>query len=232
MGKLNFAARVVFGGRRFLRRMIDTVNTLRRPHHHIHRTAEIKADLLWWAEFLSVFNGTRFFVDSEPMDVDEFSTEACALGAGGSLRGDCSISIGQSTVKLWLKPTSIYKRLTCPCGTSIQRWKQELSGQWLTVRNDNVITVSVINKGSHTIFKPCSGRARSWLSATHNFHLTARYISSRENTIADALSCLQDPSHSTRFLSRVDNTWRSLTIVMVTRTWVWAFRRVNGLGSV
>lgn len=34
LGKLNFAARVVFGGRTFLRRIIDVMNTLLRPHHH------------------------------------------------------------------------------------------------------------------------------------------------------------------------------------------------------
>ena len=64
------------------------IDTLRLPHHHIRHTAELKVVLSWWAEFLSVFNGTRFFVDSEPMDVDTFSTDACPLGAGGFLRGD------------------------------------------------------------------------------------------------------------------------------------------------
>ena len=34
VGKLNFAARVIFGGRTFLRRIIDAMNKLSRPHHH------------------------------------------------------------------------------------------------------------------------------------------------------------------------------------------------------
>jgi len=88
VGKLNFAARVVFGGRTFLRRMIDTVNSLRHPHHHIRPTVALKADLAWWAEFLSVFNGTCFFVQYEPVDSDESSTDACLLGVGGFLHGD------------------------------------------------------------------------------------------------------------------------------------------------
>ena len=34
VGKLNFAARVIFGGRTFLRCIIDAMNKLSRPHHH------------------------------------------------------------------------------------------------------------------------------------------------------------------------------------------------------
>ena len=42
VGKLNFAARVVFGGRTFLRRIIDVINTLSRPHHHIRINKQFK----------------------------------------------------------------------------------------------------------------------------------------------------------------------------------------------
>ena len=71
MGKLTFAAHVVFGGSIFLWRMIDTgiVNIFPRPNRHICPTAELKADLSCWAEYLILSYGTRFFVDSKPMDV-------------------------------------------------------------------------------------------------------------------------------------------------------------------
>ena len=85
VGKLNFAARVVFGGRTFLRRMIDTVNHMRRPHHHVRINAQLRADLDWWTEFLGVLNGKTFFVDSEPVPMEEFSTDACPIGGGGVL---------------------------------------------------------------------------------------------------------------------------------------------------
>ena len=41
VGKLNF------GGRTFLRRMIDTVNHMQRPHHHVRINAQMRADLGW-----------------------------------------------------------------------------------------------------------------------------------------------------------------------------------------
>jgi len=45
VGKLNFAAQVAFGGRTFLWRMIDTVNSLQRPHHH--KAGWIFGHFLW-----------------------------------------------------------------------------------------------------------------------------------------------------------------------------------------
>ena len=72
VGKLSFAARVVYGGRTFLRRRIDTVNELPRPHHHIRPNRQLRADLAWWSKFLSVFNGKTFFVESEPEPKEEF----------------------------------------------------------------------------------------------------------------------------------------------------------------
>ena len=186
VGKLNFAARVVFDGRTFLQRMIDTVNNLRRPHHHTRPTAEIKADMSWWAEFLS--NGTRFFVDSEPLDVAEFSKDACPLSAGGYVRGDW-FYLHWTVHCPTLAKAHINLQETYTVLAALERWKQELSGKWLTMRTDKVNTVSVINKGTSRNPQVMQWlRTIFWLSATHNFRLTARYISSRENTIADARS--------------------------------------------
>lgn len=64
IGKLNFVARVVFGGRTFLRHMIDTVNSLRCPHH-IRPIVALKADLSWWAEFFSGQNSICVFLSSK-----------------------------------------------------------------------------------------------------------------------------------------------------------------------
>ena len=79
VSKLNFAARVVFGGRTFLRRIFDVMNTLSRRHHHIRVNKQLTDDLSWCASFLSVLNGKTFFVDSAPVSYEEFSTDACPI---------------------------------------------------------------------------------------------------------------------------------------------------------
>ena len=80
VGKLNFAACVVFGARTFLRRIIDVTNTLSRPHHHVRINTSLRADLSWWASFLSAFNGKAFFVALTPAALEEFSTDAYPIG--------------------------------------------------------------------------------------------------------------------------------------------------------
>ena len=48
----------------------------------------LRANLPWWASFLSVFNGKAFFVASTPTALEEFSTDACPIGGGGFFQGD------------------------------------------------------------------------------------------------------------------------------------------------
>ena len=60
-GKLNFTARVVFGGQTFLRRMIDTVNHVRHPTIMSRSTLNQRSDIDWWTD---LFDGKTSSVDS------------------------------------------------------------------------------------------------------------------------------------------------------------------------
>ncbi|KAK3746307.1 hypothetical protein QZH41_015390, partial [Actinostola sp. cb2023] len=184
VGKLNFAARVVFGGRTFLRRIIDNVNHMQRPHHHVRLNAQLRADLAWWTEFLGVFNGKTFFVESEPVQLDEFSTDACPVGGGGDW-----FYINWDTDQPRLADVHINLQETFTVLAALERWKEELRDQWITVRTDNTTTLSAINKGTsgNTLVMQWL-RKIFWLSATYNFRVTSRYISTASNTMADAIS--------------------------------------------
>jgi hypothetical protein len=54
-GKLNWVCKVVYGGRTFLRRLIDAQCSVKRPHHHIHLSSATRLDLEWWRDFLLIF---------------------------------------------------------------------------------------------------------------------------------------------------------------------------------
>lgn len=67
-----------------------------------------------------------------------------------------------------------------------------LEGLFVRLHIDNTVVVAVINKGTA---KGATGprmmeyvREIFWLSAHHNFRLTSTYISSANNSLADALS--------------------------------------------
>ncbi|XP_070546134.1 uncharacterized protein [Ptychodera flava] len=83
IGKLNWAARVIRGGRTFLRRLIDVTNSVSRQSHHIRLNRQARADISWWANLSKSFNGTAFFIEETPLPQQIFTTDACsAAGAG------------------------------------------------------------------------------------------------------------------------------------------------------
>ena len=51
IGKLNYCTQVVYGGRFFLRRLINVVNTLSQDWHRTRVTREMCADIQWWLAF-------------------------------------------------------------------------------------------------------------------------------------------------------------------------------------
>ncbi len=84
-GKLNWACRVVYGGRTFLRRILDTMNAL-SPSGKYRLDQSFRDDIDCSVQFLTVFNGTRLFLEDLPtIDV---ATDACPIAAGGYFRGD------------------------------------------------------------------------------------------------------------------------------------------------
>ena len=79
-GKLNLPCRVVYGGRTFLRRILDTMNSMSPSTKH-RLTPSFYRDISWWVNFLHVFNGTQIFLNQQPT-VDVMA-DACPLAAGG-----------------------------------------------------------------------------------------------------------------------------------------------------
>ena len=146
-------------------------------------------------EFLSVFNGKTFFVESEPVALEEFSTDACPIGGGGFFRGDW-FYINWEVDHPDLAKAHINLKETFTVLVALERWKHQLRDKWIVVRSDNHTTISALNKGT------CPNpqimqwfREIFWLSATHNFRATTRYIPSKSNTMADAISCLHEPRY-------------------------------------
>ena len=67
-GRLSWAAGVVRGGRVFLRRVFDKISTLKHASHRSIIDSNVRADLIWWHEFLSSFNGRSVLLDKKPIE--------------------------------------------------------------------------------------------------------------------------------------------------------------------
>ena len=187
-GKLNWACRVVYGGRTFLRRILDMMNSLSSPTAKARLSTDFYEDIKWWNSFLQVFNGQRPFLSRQPItDVD---TDACQLAAGAYYRGD------------WLYHH--FRLDSPPCaGLHINhkevlaqvfaafRWGHLWKNHHVIIHCDNVAAVHIINKGTtaHPLVMFFL-RQLFWLSVIHNFRFTAVHIKGDLNTIADSVSRL------------------------------------------
>ena len=190
IGKLNWAARVVRGGRTFLRRLIDLMCTLKRPLHHTRLNACSKADILWWANFISIFNGTAFFITEDAVPSCAFATDACLNGGGASFYQDwfyCNWTLDTPHIA----DCHINLKELYTVFLSAKRWAPYWARKHIIVYTDNTATRFMINKGTSR-----NQVAMSWLrelfglSAWFNFHLTARYIPGKYNILSDTISRL------------------------------------------
>ena len=105
-GKLNFCAGVVFGGRVFLRRIIDSINLLKGDNHKMKLSADIRADISWWQSFMSTFNGKSMLLDRQ--HIQSVFTDSALKQLVAFIRVTGFTSIGRLTGPLC--PTCILTR--------------------------------------------------------------------------------------------------------------------------
>ena len=84
--KLNWACRAVYGGRTFLRRILDVMNSLGSSSAKKRLSPEFHEDIRWWHSFLTHFNGKCAFLHQQP--TTDVQTDACPLAAGAFFRRD------------------------------------------------------------------------------------------------------------------------------------------------
>lgn len=62
-GSLKFLCHVVYGGRTFLRHVIDFINKLRHLSRRCRLSSQFRADISWSTQFLVTFNGRSMMLD-------------------------------------------------------------------------------------------------------------------------------------------------------------------------
>lgn len=195
-GKLNWAAAVVYGGRVFLRRVIDLTNTLQHKTDRVRLSSEMRQDIAWWLQFMQIFNGKSALLDKQP--ITAVHADACTAGCGGVYGHDwfyCNWELD------WPQVVAMhinYKELLAVV-VAATRWAPLWHNRRIYIMSDNQAAVGMINRG--TAKHPLAMQALRWLfwlSAIHNFHLTARYIPGVQNIAADSASRLLEPGQPTR----------------------------------
>ena len=203
-GRLSWAASVVKGGRVFLRRIFNTIRALRHNAHRVRVTSEVRKDLLWWSNFVGSFNGRSTLLDRLPIEC--VFSDASNEGAGGSFGGDWFYL---NWAQDWPHAAHFHinEKEVIAVTLAAFRWAPFWRNKRILIYSDSSVTVAAINKGTcrnDTVMK-CI-RNLFWLSATFNFHLTARHLPGIENTAADSASRLATPGHLETLWPYTDNS--------------------------
>ena len=202
-GKFNWACRVVYGGRTFLHRILDTINQLAQRSAQYQLTFGFYADIQWWCDFLLTFNGKRLFLNQKWVWVE---TDACPVAAGVVCEGDwLYYNFGCESPAL--SAMHINHKETWAVYLAAEHWAPCWANRHVIVSSDNQAAVGIINKGStgSPIIMQAL-RCLFWLSAVYNFRITAKYIPGQQNGVADAVSRLHSLHHLLYF-------WQALIAV-------------------
>ena len=188
VGRLNFAAKVVRGGRTFLRRMIDVVNSRVSHNAQVHLNASFREDVQWWLKFASSWNGLAVMLVSSPINRNRLMVDASGAASAAIFDSSFIIRPHNSRTSQWhindQELLSIY--------LAALMWAPEWRDHHVIVASDNTTAVASINKGSSkspVIMRML--RDLFWISAKFNFHLIAEFIPGLQNTLADAASRLK-----------------------------------------
>ena len=192
-GRLSWAASVVKGGRVFLRRIFNQISMLRHPSHRTLLSPMVKKDILWWFQFLSVFNGKSAILDKQ--SIETVCTDACTDAAGGVFGTDWFYFNWSQD---WPQACDFHinEKEVIAITLAAYRWAPLWRNKRIVVYSDNTVAVASINKctSRNAAIMKCL-RSLFWLSACFNFHLTAKYIQGIRNTAADSASRLHMPGY-------------------------------------
>ena len=188
IGHLHHAAKVVWPGRTFLRRMIDLLCCFRSREHPIRLSVEFRKDIQWWSDFLTSWHGVSFWLFpglSASTDVEVTSDAAGSLGFGAYFRNEW---FSGAWAPSQYDQSIAYKELF-PVVVASHVWGPQWHRCHVLFRSDNEAVVHILT--SRTSKVPCIMQLlRHLLSAAarHNFTFTAIHLPGIHNSIADALS--------------------------------------------
>ena len=200
IGKLNYCTQVVYGGRFFLRRLINVVNTLSKPWHRTRVNRNMRADIQWWLNFGLIFSSKPLpMVQARRGGQVAMTMDASGIAAGSFFMGDSSYTQFEHMHKEAPELCINYKEVLALL-PAVEKWAPYFVNKQLHVYSDNICAVNTINKGSSKNALVMSVmRNIFWYSVCYNFRITCHYYPGVRNVLADAVSRLHEKSGVLRY---------------------------------
>jgi hypothetical protein len=193
-GKLAYASHlVVHGGRTYLQRVLDILRPLQQPHHKVILTKDFQQDIVWWIDFLCVFNFRPIMEPCRP-EIHVF-TDAC--GEGGGMVCDFDWAYVNWAIDMpGLSTAHINVKETMTSLLALYRWAPFFTNCAVVLHTDNMCTKAIINNGAcRNELLMVHLRNLFWLSQVFNFTVKCLHLPGVNNITADAFSRLHSGGH-------------------------------------
>ena len=188
-GKLNWASRVIRGGRTYLRRVLNLQNSIKLPHHKAKLNIEFRKDIAWWQGFMSQFNGVPM---GKKTSIGQVHVDACNVAAGIAFEGDWAyLNWGldwPEVAKFHINHKEVLAIIL-----AARKWGHLWSNSSVTVLTDSECAKYIIRNG--TTANPVVMnylRELFWISAFYNFDLIPVHIKGHDNILPDTISRLHE----------------------------------------
>lgn len=191
IGKLQFCAKVIRDGSKFIRRLIDLSKRPKHLHHKVRISHQARLDLKWWRLCIKSHNGIQAFPREWSFDQTCIVfTDASDLAAGIVCGPFWSVFEFEGRY-LWMKKKSIAWRELFAIVLCMATFGSILSDKFVTMNIDNIGMMHCINNGKSKD-PSIMGLIRALYFYTSTFHISykAVHISTGDNSSADALSRL------------------------------------------
>ncbi len=176
-------------GRSFLRRMIDLLHATHRPPASkvpIRLSQGFRADLAWWKEFTSQWNGTSFLNPPSRLPKAHLYTDSSGSWGCAAWHEDAWFQVQWDARA---RPLSIAEKELIPVILACQIWGSTWGGLQIVCHSDNQSVVADLrsrsskHKGMMHLL-----RCLAFVEAQVNFSLYPIYIDTKANYLADSLS--------------------------------------------
>ena len=184
-GKVNWAGRVLYGGKCYVYNIYDRIKGLQGPWHKSRVTQELRKDLRWWIDSIAHHNGYLPIVDDRPPV--SVSIDACTQGGGAV----CDSHWCYVKWEDW--PDTANKHINYKEVLSLEPATHIFAPYWrhcdVLVYCDSRAAVGMINKGRAHDKDVREALERIYtLSLRYDFRLKAIYYPGKQNGLADAVS--------------------------------------------
>ena len=200
-GILSFTSNVVSSGRPYQQRVLDLLRSVRRPHHKVRLSTDVKNDIKWWLTILDHTNSSP--IRKKAMPVVTVFTDASQHGAGIVSEQDWAYLDWDNDLPR-MKSKHVNVKETVSIIAAAYRWAPEWKDKAVVVYTDNMTARAAINKGR------CQDeeimyhiRILYWMAHFYNFSIRCEHIKGSRNVEADSVSRLHQRGHLMFWLSKL-----------------------------